>query len=397
MEFSRIKELAMYISAFLHRKALFDITNRWLSDELRPDDPLQITKIIAYDSFSAWETLLLFTDRLLTHLADFPVDKKPITQKKDLKDFICKMNYGHPDRTRMLISQYMEMPEFYYVGSPIVGYIYHQSNHRMLSMSRFKRVKRIAEKASRYASLYIFRKVRAEANALLEKTDQPVPSSEQIPNDILAEAEKIVMADIKQNGLRLPVETMKIKDVLGVKIIDTLCDEKELESALGACRGTKIVEKEVHSGNYNAVHYIVELKVDFTHLIRQFQSGKKINNLTRRGLPPEGLNEDFSEFVLTGAETVQVDLIFTSFEELIESEIGRSMHESRIFQQRQHNLTFGNIPINMEFIIEYLIAVGLSPAVQMSEIPIKLWGRYLPDTLSHAIRTLYEMPDYYMI
>ena len=43
----------MYISAFLHRDELFNITNRWLSNSLEPEDPLRITKIIAYDSFAA--------------------------------------------------------------------------------------------------------------------------------------------------------------------------------------------------------------------------------------------------------------------------------------------------------------------------------------------------------
>ena len=73
------------------------------------------------------------------------------------------------------------------------------------------------------------------------------------------------------------------------------------------------------------------------------------------------------------------------------------MHEARIFKQRQHQSSFGNIPTNIEYLIEYLIAVGLSPAVHIDEIPIKIWGRYLPDTLSHRIRSLYNMPGYSII
>ena len=111
----------------------------------------------------------------------------------------------------------------------------------------------------------------------------------------------------------------------------------------------------------------------------------------------EKLNEDFAEFVMTGSETVHLDLIFTSFEELVESEIGRSMHENRIFKQRHQNKIYGNIPMNIEFIIEYLIAVGLSPTIQIDDIPIKIWGRYLPDTLSHLVRKVYQLPDYSII
>ena len=107
--------------------------------------------------------------------------------------------------------------------------------------------------------------------------------------------------------------------------------------------------------------------------------------------------EDFEEFVGTGADNVQVDLIFTSLEELIESEIGRSMHENRIFEQRKQQRFQNNILINIEYIIEYLFAVGMSPTVQIDGIPIKIWGRYLPDTLSYNIRKLYRMPEYSLV
>ena len=66
------------------------------------------------------------------------------------------------------------------------------------------------------------------------------------------------------------------------------------------------------------------------------------------------------------------DLILTTFEELIESEIGRSMHETRIFLQRQQQTYFVNIPTNVEYIIEYLLAIALIPVVSIEEIPIKI-------------------------
>ncbi len=70
------------------------------------------------------------------------------------------------------------------------------------------------------------------------------------------------------------------------------------------------------------------------------------------------------------------------------------MHESRIFLQRQEQELYGNISLNIEYIIEYLLAVGLSPTVHLDEIPIKIWGRYLPDTLSYRLRRLYNTPEY---
>ena len=51
----------------------------------------------------------------------------------------------------------------------------------------------------------------------------------------------------------------------------------------------------------------------------------------------------------------------------------------------------------MEYIIEYLLAIALSPVVSIDEIPIKIWGRYLPESLSHNIRKLHNMSEYSLI
>ena len=70
------------------------------------------------------------------------------------------------------------------------------------------------------------------------------------------------------------------------------------------------------------------------------------------------------------------------------------MHETRIFAQRSNQRVFGNIPVNIEYLMEYLLAVGLSPKVDLEDIPIKIWGRYLPETLAYCIRKLFGMPEY---
>jgi len=72
----------MYLSAFLHRTEFFEITSRWLSDRLEPEDPLKITRIITYDSFAAWETLLFFINELLKSLTNLPFKKTSISHKK---------------------------------------------------------------------------------------------------------------------------------------------------------------------------------------------------------------------------------------------------------------------------------------------------------------------------
>ena len=387
----------MYLTAFLHREALFDITNRWLSNRLRKEDPLAITKIITYDSFAAWEMIQEFIDALLTPLIQAPLHKRKIQNKKELKDFICNVNFQSTKHIRKLIADYRKMPEFYYVGSPMAGFIYYNEHRRLACISRFKRVKRIAEKASRYASMILSETVRTTARELTDLMANHNGSGNEKSMTQLLKAEKEVMGRIKENGISLPVEPMKIKDILGVKIIDHGFGERALEAIISEMSGVSIVEKERHSGNYNAIHYVVELLVDFDFLIEKFSNSHKSFDCAKRGLLRENILEDFARFIVNGSNTVQIDLILTTFEELIESEIGRSMHETRIFLQRQQKNYFGNIPTNVEYIIEYLLAIALSPVVSIEEIPIKIWGRYLPDSLSYSIRNLYSMSEHSLI
>jgi len=387
----------MNITAFPHRDELFDITNRWFSDKLLPDDPLRITRIINYDSFTAWETMQGFITTLNRELCRETVHRKSITIKKELKDFICDAKGPKSDRMRRLISDYKNLPEYHYVGSPVAGYLFHDTENRIVSICRLKRAKRIAEKTSRYAALHITDKIRKMAAELwLKYSGRPtLPGS--LPEDVLIEAEKQVMLEIKKNGFNLPADILEIKDVMGIKIVQNGTSTERLESKVAQLPGVDIIEKETHSGRYNAIHYVVELKTDMQEVIRKFSSLKTHAMLIGRGLPGAHIVEDFTAFAETGSDTVRLDLILTTFEELVESEIGRSMHEARIFKQRQHQNSLGNIPINIEYLIEYLIAVGLSPVVHIDEIPIKIWGRYLPDTLGYRIRSLYNMPGYSIV
>lgn len=384
----------MYITAFPHRDELFNITNRWFSDTLLPDDPLRITRIINYDSFTAWETMLNFIADLNRKLCREKIHQKPIRIKKELKDFICSSEGPKSDRARRLISEYKDLPEYHYIGSPVAGSLFHDTENRIVSMCRLKRAKRIAEKTSRYAAIHITRKIQDTANELWLKFSGKPTVPESLPDDVLTEAEKQLMVSIKKSGFALPADIMGIKDAMGIKVIRNGVSENSLESVINQFQDVEIIEKETHSGRYNAIHYVIELKVEIKKIIQKFSALKNHDALTGRGLPDAHIVEDFTAFAETGSDRVQLDLIFITFEELIESEIGRSMHEARIFKQRQHQNSFGNIPINIEYLIEYLIAVGLSPVVHIDEIPIKIWGRYLPDTLSYCIRNLYNMPGY---
>ena len=387
----------MYISAYLHRQELLQITQRWISDRLAPDDAMQITRILTYDSFIAWHTLVDFVQTLTRELDQPKVRQLPLYRKKDLKDFITASAHTPCPRTTELISGYCRMPEFYYVGSPMAGFLFHDPAGRVLSLCRFKRVKRIAEKASRYAALHMYDHVRRQTETLLQDAGTPRPENGSLPSEVRAAAERRIIADIRQGRFKLPRKAMEIQDVVGAKVIDWGFGQAGVEAAIARLPRAEILEKEAHQGNYNAIHYSIRLEIDPGPIITAFRASPHKETCRRRGLSANGGTADFEDFIGGGATDLSLDLILTTFEELIESEIGRSMHESRIFRQRQECTVYGNIPVNIEYIIEYLLAVGLSPSVKVDEIPIKIWGRYLPDTLSHCIRGLYGIPEFSLI
>jgi hypothetical protein len=387
----------MYLSAYTHRRQLLQITERWLSNQLAPDDALQITRIITYDSFIAWHTLVFFVQTLTRRLE--PATKARILalyRKKDLKDFITATCPSPSRRAAELIADYRRLPEYYFVGSPMAGYLFHDPAGRVLSICRFKRTKRIAEKSSRYAALHMRERLRRQSERLVLETAAP-PDGDIDPTAVQRKAEETLMATIRDGGLKLPRIEMKIRDVVGAKIIDWGFGAQALETAVTALPGARILEKEIHQGTYNAVHYTVALRIEADPIIAAFAASPHRQTCRRRGLPTGDGTKDFETFIHSGATDLSLDLILTTYEELLESEIGHSMHEARIFRQRQEESLLGNIPANIGYIIEYLLAVGLSPVTTIDEIPIKLWGRYLPDTLSYCIRKLYGIPEYTLI
>ena len=388
----------MYLSAYTHRRQLFQITERWLSNQLAPDDALQITRIITYDSFIAWHTLVSFVQTLTKRLDnEAKIRSLALYCKKGLKDFITATCPSRSPRAAELIADYRRLPEYYYVGSPMAGYLFHDPAGKVLSICRFKRTKRIAEKAGRYAALHMRERLRQQSERLLHETAEAPPSSGNAAGEVQRKAEEALMANIRDGGLKLPRLEMEIRDVVGAKIIDWGFGPDGLETAVAKMPAARILEKEFHQGVYNAVHYTIALQIEAAPIITAFAASPHRQTCRRRGLSSGDGTSDFEAFIHNGASELSLDLILTTYEELLESEIGRSMHEARIFRQRQEESLYGNIPANIGHIIEYLLAVGLSPVTTIDEIPIKLWGRYLPDTLSYCIRKLYGIPEYTLI
>ena len=70
-----------------------------------------------------------------------------------------------------------------------------------------------------------------------------------------------------------------------------------------------------------------------------------------------------------------MEIIVSDYEEMMESEIGRCMHEDRIIEQRLRQQYRGHLAKNITYLMEYLFTFPSSQQVELGELPFKLWNR----------------------
>jgi hypothetical protein len=86
----------------------------------------------------------------------------------------------------------------------------------------------------------------------------------------------------------------------------------------------------------------------------------------------------------------------STYQEMLESEIGRCIHEDRIIEQRLRQQYRGPLARNTQCLMEYLFTYPTSRQRELGELPIRLWHRYLPDYFDEVLKQLFHIPtDHY--
>jgi hypothetical protein len=180
----------------------------------------------------------------------------------------------------------------------------------------------------------------------------------------------------------------------GVKILGGQEQLTKLEETLRSDHSIRVGDRENFHGSYEATSLILDVLWDAEEVCRRYRDTKSWEKYMNRGIPETELKRGLEPFMEKAEERIKIELILSSPEAMVESELGDSIHEERIIAQRDVKPYKGYIPINVEFLLEYLFAVGFSPTAEIRDIPIKLWGRYLPDTLVMYIRELFNFPQF---
>ena len=391
----------MYLTSLIHREILFEMVCRWFCHRLHPEDGLHLTRNLICDGYVLAESLESATRLLLESIQDLPFSMKPIRFKGELKDMLCEDERGETARVKELIQSYRDDPDFYYREAPMNGMACLDHRRRLLGIYRIKRPRRIAEKANRYVANWIFRTVQDKARDLAEERAKNIgvplkylltPETEMTREFI--EAEKMIAEAFHQGEILLDKTAMTINDVGGIKIVADEDSLSKLEERLAHHPFVKVLGQESYQGNYQAKSLILEMPWDRDRVGHTFKASRAWERYVDRGIGRDILRRGIEPFLEGAHPLLRFELILSTFPAMVESEMGASLHEARIIAQRGNKSYKGYIPMNVELLIEYLLAVALSPTTQIERLPIKIWGRYLPDTISSHIRKLYRLPDH---
>jgi len=384
----------MYLSGLTHRDRLFDVATRWLADRLEPDDGRIVTEIFAFERAITAPVVRRFVADLCRtcHRGDFYLER--ITSKDAVRAAIVAAAVHPSTRVAELIDWYRQLPEEFFPRTPVRMSLVTLRNGRLTAVVRRKRIRRIADKVSRRVAEQLTGEIDAVARALAASRPRPIAGVDRdiappsTPAAVGGAAERLVADRIRSGRITLDPEENRVDDVIGVKVIGTPSELETIEASLDNLEYTFAFQREVHAGTYEGIHYLVDLELPANEAILANMAGIDWSFAAGRGLREESLDESFKSYIESCRRTFRVELILTTFDDLVESEFGVSIHEQRIVEQRDLADDFGRIARNASSIIEYMLRLATSPTVDIDLIPIKIWGRYIRDTLNYAVAEL---------
>jgi hypothetical protein len=386
----------MYLTGLVHRDGLFEVASRWFADDLRPGDGRYVTEVFTYEKLISAPTSRHFLQDVLQGTSAGRTTTRRVHRKDELRHAIMESCPSPDERARVLFDRYRELPEEFFPRTPADLILTFGPTGSLLGMVRYKRIRRVAEKASRRIADQLAGTIRETALSLavhpctftggshFEEESPLEPTAQDF-----AAAEWLVSHAFQDHKIVFKPGDLRIDDVVGYKFVGPPDELERIEAAIRNHPSASVVEREVHSGAYNDINLLLDLRLPPPAEIIDRMKGWDWSLATGRGLDAEHLARSFAPFVEQGARTFRAEVILTTFEELVESEFGRSIHEERILDQRSRAHYSGRIAKNASYLIGYLLMLAISPTIEVEHLPVKMWGRYLPDVFSASVWKLF--------
>lgn len=388
------------IGSFLHRQEFADIVGRAIEDRLVSEDAPRLKAIVNFNTYVLRIYSSLFANRLFENIRGPGIRAVPARTKGELKDLlVANPHYTNP-RIEELREKYRKYPLDYYRETPYEGCMYVMGDPPMyVGSRRIKRIRRIAEKCARRLLDYMLEQVRARANELADERAARlgIPRSQLItpPEEMLEEflhAERRVLKSIRKGEFVAAMPQFHIDDVVGIRVVIDQELGPKVDSYIANYPGLKIVDEKCFIGRFQGRNMVVSTPLCRAELLSQPPKEPACRVLVSRGVAPDHdtVLKMYDEFVRTAEDEVRFELLMVNYEQLLESEIGRSQHEEHIIEMREKQEYSGRLAQNVEALMIFLFAWALSARSGFEPLPIKLCGTYLPDYFDSVLRTLWE-------
>lgn len=387
------------LGSFLHHEELADILGRALEDRMRPGDALRLKVIVNLNSYIARVYSARFAERLFQHVHGPGVQNRRVNTKGELKDIVVEHPHETNDRIHELITRYRKFPEDYYRETPYEGRVFLSGDPpRYVGSRRIKRVRRIAEKCARRIIDYMLEQIRRRADELaVERALRLGIAKDQLitpPEEMAAEfqhAERRILKSIRDGLFVAAMPQFYIDDAVGIRVLVDPSTMGAFEEWLGAATDLSVVDEKRFSGDFCGRNMVVAWKLPREELLSSPPDDASCHTMIRRTVAPDpdAVRRLYGEFIQTAAGHVRFEILTIDYEQVLEAEIGRSMHEEHIRAQRDRKEYTGRLAQNVEALMVYLFAFAQSPLADVQELPIKLRGSYLDDYLMSLLRETY--------
>ncbi|MEE4218840.1 MAG: hypothetical protein V2I48_14585 [Xanthomonadales bacterium] len=342
----------MYLTALLQRERLFDVAARWLSGQLEPGDVRFVSEVFLLEHAITNQATVEFLRAVSAPLRTGPIRLKRLRTKDQVRQTIIESRSNPSKRAADLFLSWRNRAEDFFPGMPVDITVASGGKDGFLAMVRLKRLMRIADKATRKLVAYLER---------------------------------------ESGKLEISRKALRIDDVVGAKLVVDKWHRELIELVIAANPNVQSVVRREHHGAYNDVKLIITLRAP--------ETGPTIDRLLRmdwcgasqRGISPATLLQSIPHYVESGADSYVVELILTDWDELVESEFGRALHEEHIVRQRTDPRYATQLATNAELTFIYLLTVAVSPASEITSLPVSISGRHLPDAVYGSVASLFGL------
>lgn len=389
------------ITGYLHRDNFSNIIRRWMYHHTRPTDAWDIVRLVQFNNAFVAGYLNDFARRVFQLHYTSAVTVKPIATKGMLKDAMVASTPCSNPRIMEMTAGYRDEPGKFYRETPFNGSLYYTQSSAgalYIGSTRIKRVRRLAEKSARRIIDRIYADIKLRAEMLARDRAMRLGTRMETlittPEEMIAEflkAENRLLDDIKNGRPIFGQDQLLIQDVAGMKIVVEDDQRNSFFNKINELENCQLIEIENHQGAYNAVNLIVRFEPDRQNLLNTPLNDELMACMQVFGSSPDRIREQFREFIRSGEDHVHIEVIVSSYQEMLESEIGRCMHEDRILRQRLSQQYNSQLARNIEFLMAYLFAFSASRRLELGELPIRLWHCYLPDYFEEIIG---HLPDH---